>query len=67
MPIRATKSGWLIATKLIKETDKYYHVIDLPEKENKLMKIHKDDESCRLFDNTGEALEWIGILDEETE
>lgn len=59
MPIRATKSGWLIATKLVRETEKYWHVHDLPEKEHSVMKIKKDDPRCQLFDNTDDAMKWM--------
>lgn len=59
--IRVTKQGYLIPTKILKETKNYYHVIDLPKEENYIMKIHKKDKRSKLFKHTSEALEWLGI------
>ncbi|MNQ24614.1 hypothetical protein D3C85_378130 [compost metagenome] len=58
MAIRATKSGWLIATKVVKETKKYYHLEDIDSKGN-IYKISKEDAQTKLFDSTDEALNWI--------
>ena len=49
MAIRATKSGWLIACKVLKETKKYYHLIDLPEHESNPYKVAKDEDWEKVF------------------
>lgn len=56
--ILVTKSGWLIAVKVIRETPKGYVIKDI-EKGAKERRISKADPSRKLFDNTDAAILWM--------
>jgi hypothetical protein len=56
--ILATKSGWLISVKVIRETPKGYVIRDC-EKGARERRISKSDLSRKLFESTDEALEWM--------
>ena len=58
--IYATKSGWLIASTLIRETKKAYIVKhkDDPDKE---IRLSKDNKFAKLFANTDEAMDWMEV------
>ena len=56
--IRATRGGWLIASKLVKETNKYFHCEDADNKGHTI-KVAKNSEDCKVFENPYEALDWI--------
>ncbi len=55
--ILATKSGWLIATKLIRETPKTWLVKPVDEK--KPFRVSKKDTSRALFNDVDSALAWM--------
>jgi len=58
--ILATKSGWLISCKFLRETKKarYVEIIDKPKKSYRVL---KDSETHRLFNNIEDALDWQGV------
>lgn len=55
--IVATKRGWLIASTLIKETDKTWTVKYLDDKT--IARISKADTKRKVFLNCEQAMEWI--------
>ena len=55
--IVGTKRGWLIASTLIKETEKTWTVKYLDE--NTIARISKADTKRKVFLNCEEAMEWI--------
>lgn len=59
--ILATASGWLIATKVIRETPKAF-ICEHEDNRGRLKehRVSKSGLTQRLFDNTDEALAWIG-------
>lgn len=54
--ILATKSGWLIAAKLIRETPKAFIVQAVDEKEPR--RVEKSDKSRGIFENCDQAMAW---------
>lgn len=60
MSILATKSGWLIVGKIVKETKTFFYFEPLDNK-GKLSKVRKDNSgsNSRIFDSVDEALNWI--------
>lgn len=54
----ATKSGWLIAATLMRETEKSY-IVEYKDTPNKNVVISKDDDRKKIFNNTDEAMDWI--------
>lgn len=57
--ILATKSGWLIAVRVLRETQSAFVVKAIDEKRQR--RISKADDNQRLFENTDQALAWQGI------
>lgn len=58
--IYATKSGWLIASTLVRETKKAYIVVH-KDKPNKEVRVSKEDKFVKLFDNCDQAMEWMEV------
>lgn len=56
--ILATKSGWLIAATLLR-TNKKSYIIEYKDHKGKEVRIGKEEEKRKLFNNTDEALKWI--------
>lgn len=56
--ILATKSGWLIAVQLVRETPKA-HIVKATD-EWKERRIPKDDPNQKLFDSVDDAMRWQG-------
>lgn len=56
--IVATKGGWMIASKLNLETEKYWMVTYIDEP-HYLHKIYKSDSRKQVFKNVDEAFNWI--------
>lgn len=56
--ILATKSGWLIACKLLRETPKAFIVEYTDDKGNEV-RISKSDQNRKLFNSTDEAITWM--------
>ena len=54
--ILARKSGWLIAVKVVSETDTYIEVLEIGKSESII--ICKTP-NIELFDNVADAVEWI--------
>lgn len=58
MPIVATKSGWLFAATILRETPKHF-VVEYKDEKGKEKWIKKSDKKMKIFDNTDEAIDWI--------
>lgn len=59
MSILATKSGWIIAGKVVKETKTYYHFQPVDDKD-RVMKVRKDNSGdYRIFEDVDLTLNWI--------
>lgn len=54
--ILATKSGWLIAVSLVRETPKAFIVKARDERRGR--RVPKGDQRQKLFSNTTEAMAW---------
>lgn len=61
--ILATRTGWLIAVQLIRETPKAHIVKALDEKRER--RVPKSDERQKLFGNVEDAMRWQGISFEQ--
>ena len=57
--IRATKGGWLIASKVVHVTNKYYHCED-KDKKGVIIKVRKDaQDGVGCFNNPDDAMQWM--------
>jgi hypothetical protein len=55
--ILATKSGWLIAVQILRETPKAFIVKEVGQKGEK--RVSKDSKNSKLFAGVDEAVEWM--------
>lgn len=58
MAIIATKSGWLIAATILRETPKAF-IVEYSDEKGKERRINKNDHLKGVFNSVDEALEWM--------